>query len=268
MSVQRFVLLGEAVALARSRNLTDRRRALYLARAANYGGTGWETLQRSETETVIFVFGSIHDENLLDAVREATGRLVVQIDCPAGGESGLALRIGRELLKRDSLGVVTGACTSAANWILAGCRRRVARPNAEFRVHAIKAATCGTAPELRTAASDLETSLTEFVAFFSERTGQPHDQVAQWFTGPDAVFTASEAQALGFVDCIAEAIADDPVKPEFERLSVDHSALADELARSLISLNAPKSSRLFSDVVAWLSEPCPPAGVASGGHLL
>lgn len=248
--IERAVILAEACALAGSGE--NKLRAVALARAYNYTSSPWWTyLGGCNDDRTYFVFGSISDggEKFIAEMENCPGRITVQIDSP-GGDTAEALKVGRWLAARgNSVAIVTGNCSSAANIILAGGEQRVAQIESKFMLHAIQLAVCGTAPTLRANAGRLEVWSAEVSAFLSERFNQPLARVQSWLSGSEVYFNPAEAQSLGMVHRITPAAIARPVKPP-EAVQTD-DWLAMELCRALRKLDVSGEAR--EQLRAWLT---------------
>lgn len=245
MSNSSYIAIAEAVELAKTHRAGDKPRAIALARSYNYNmPTWWSYTGANFFGSKFFIFGMIADgaEHLIEAMEQCQGRVTILIDC-AGGDTNTALKIGRWLAAQGRCtAIVTGRCESAANLILAGCARRCAVPGAGFMLHAIKLATCGTAPQLRAQANALDGYVAEAVEFLAARTGQPINHVSALLTGPEFNFNTAEAVAFNLIHEVASedkrangalnlilGNADTPPAPYDD-------ALAYELARALCKL--------------------------------
>jgi ATP-dependent protease ClpP protease subunit len=253
----RYIALAEAIELAKTHRATPR--AIALARSYNYNMETWWSYTRQDfSGTEFFIFGMISDgvERFIEQLKTCTGKLIFRIDSP-GGDTSPALTLARWIAKRGNCtGIVSGRCESAACLILAGCARRCAVPGAVFMLHAIKLATCGTAPQLRAQANYLDGYVAEASDFLAVCTGRPLNHVSALLTGPELYLNTAEAVAFGLIhEVVSESprASGDFKLPTGSALPAFDDSLAYELAQALARLRVKDKEMILQCLPDWLT---------------
>jgi ATP-dependent protease ClpP protease subunit len=245
-----FLALSEASRLVMEGTPAGRRRAVALVRSTNLG-TWWQVRSYNGETTRISVFGTISDDTLRQQLPGIAGGIELQLDDVPGGDAYAAMELARVLSERRAVGIVTGDCASAANIMLAGCERRIATTDATFMLHAIRCATCSTAPELRCEADALDAKVGAISDYFAARLGISRARAEAYWTGPDVILNATEAKAIGLIHEIIPTITrkESHQSPHF----LDDESLAFEMAVALQKLNVRDKSALRSRIQPWLA---------------
>jgi ATP-dependent protease ClpP protease subunit len=161
----------------------------------------WKLIRQHNGAARLCIFNEIgiFEPSIEPLLQELEGLREITLAIDSQGGSGChALRLYRELRGRCPLAVVTGHCLSAAVIIMLAAERREIVPAGRVMIHGATEAVFGTADFLATRAAALGKANSEFAALISERTGQPADVVAGWFTR-DTWFDADEAWHAGLV---------------------------------------------------------------------
>ena len=173
-----------------------------------------------ENGCCIMLYGDIGDWGAVrpeDIVRELMSaehegrRIDVRINS-VGGEVYAALAIFNALRSsRAEITIYIDCLAASAASIIAGCGRPVQiADNGRLMIHRIRTETFGTADEIRTCATEVESLESVLVDIYARRTGLAPEAIrATYFDGQDHWLTAEEALHLGFVDGIFAA--GDPV---------------------------------------------------------
>lgn len=156
---------------------------------------------------VVDVAGTIEDAmpSVVAAIADATiskvPTLVLAIDSPGGLiDESLAVANAIMAFKGHTVGVVVGACDSAATTVLAACRERHAPVTAQFLVHASWTAPTGRG-EMTLALIESKRAVfknydARVRAFMSERCGK---DFAKFYNGADHILSAHQAHAAGLL---------------------------------------------------------------------
>ncbi|MEY5019063.1 MAG: hypothetical protein RLZ22_151 [Verrucomicrobiota bacterium] len=163
----------------------------------------------------------------------ADHEIVLKIHSP-GGEvfDGNAIF---NALKRHPGGVtveIEGLAASMATVIsLAGAPVKMAA-NGFYMIHNPWGVAMGDAEEMRDQAALLEKIREGMIAAYSAKSGQEPEQIAAWMDA-ETWFTATEAQAAGFVDEVTDSLALAASTNKFSRLAKFRNAPSDLTARSV-----------------------------------
>lgn len=163
----------------------------------------------------------------------ADHEIVLKIHSP-GGEvfDGNAIF---NALKRHPGGVtveIEGLAASMATVIsLAGAPVKMAA-NGFYMIHNPWGVAMGDADEMRDQAALLEKIREGMIAAYSAKSGQEPEQIAAWMDA-ETWFTATEAQAAGFVDEVTDSLALAASTNKFSRLAKFRNAPSDLTARSV-----------------------------------
>lgn len=254
MNFQNLVALGEAASIVRTGDRFAKIRALSVLRATSWGTSlWWEVSHVRRDEAEVFIFGGIYDSSLLEKLQSlGDRRLILRFDC-SGGDANVAVPVGSFLAEREnpSLGIVTANCSSAANFVLAGCTRRTARPDAKFMTHGVRQSVTGMAPELRRAADELDVTTGEIVSWFAAQIRRPLPEVQTLWAGEEKYFDADEAKAAGLIDDVIEPLGEEPATPKATRIFQDDEGLATELAKALATLSVADKKTVYETLLPW-----------------
>lgn len=173
----------------------------------------------SDQPAEIFIYGDIGDSWAEESVTAAQFvRDLAAIDAPAlnvrinsyGGAVSDALAIYNALQRHRATvnTFVDGVAISAASLIAMAGETVSMAENALLMVHGPSALAAGNADTMREAADLLDKFSAAMAPSYAAKTGKPvRDMLALLTDGEDHWYTATEAQAAGFADEIAPAVA-------------------------------------------------------------
>jgi ATP-dependent Clp protease protease subunit len=174
---------------------------------------------------VVVLDGVLDDDNgmliaaqlLTLAAEEPSADIALWIHSPGGSvPSMLAIRDVMSLVPCDVSTLAIGLACSAGQFLLSAgaAGKRAALPHARILLHQGSAGIGGSAVEVEVQADDLRHMRETVLGLISADTGQPVDRLFE-DSLHDRWFTATQAQAYGFVDAVVSSF--DQVMPARRR---------------------------------------------------
>ncbi len=140
---------------------------------------------------------------------EGKDTLKVRLHTPGGSViDGNLIANTLKSLNRPIHIIVDGLAASMGAVLLAYADKVSIRKNAFIMIHEPKGGVHGTADDLRSVASVLESMRNNFIDVFVSRTKKAKEDVVKWMTG-DNWFDALKAKAEGLADIIEDAVIPD-----------------------------------------------------------
>ena len=138
----------------------------------------------------------------VDAIKGHKGPIDIQMSSP-GGSVMEALAISSEIRRIDNTVdcYINAQSASAATLVALACDRVLMSSSALFAIHNSWQCMCGNAAEMRTQAELLDKIDNILVNEYVYKSGEKPETIRNWMS-EEKVFSASEAEDVGFVDKI------------------------------------------------------------------
>lgn len=149
-----------------------------------------------------------HDDDVINAkdIRECletvTDDIVIKLNSP-GGDVFEGIEIYNYLKDHPSNVTVevTGLAASAATFIVAGADEVIMNVGTSLMIHEASTFAWGNKKDIQKTLNALETIDDSILAIYTNRTGQPVDQLREWMN-EEKWFTADEAVEYGFANSV------------------------------------------------------------------
>ena len=171
----------------------------------------------------------------LDAVSED---IVIKLNSP-GGDVFEGIEIYNYLKDHPSNVTVevTGVAASAATFIVAGADEVIMNIGTSLMIHEASTFAWGNKSDIQKTLNALETIDDSILSIYSEKTGQPNEQLEEWMN-EEKWFTADEAVEFGFADSVKRD-NDEPIESEESIEDIINSKVAIAMAAFSNALEKP-----------------------------
>ena len=171
----------------------------------------------------------------LDAVSED---IVIKLNSP-GGDVFEGIEIYNYLKDHPSniTVEVTGVAASAATFIVAGADEVIMNIGTSLMIHEASTFAWGNKSDIQKTLNALETIDDSILSIYSEKTGQPNEQLEEWMN-EEKWFTADEAVEFGFADSVKRD-NDEPIESEESIEDIINSKVAIAMAAFSNALEKP-----------------------------
>lgn len=171
----------------------------------------------------------------LDAVSED---IIIKLNSP-GGDVFEGIEIYNYLKDHPSNVTVevTGVAASAATFIVAGADEVIMNIGTSLMIHEASTFAWGNKSDIQKTLNALETIDDSILSIYSEKTGQPNEQLEEWMN-EEKWFTADEAVEFGFADSVKRD-NDEPIESEESIEDIINSKVAIAMAAFSNALEKP-----------------------------
>ena len=171
----------------------------------------------------------------LDAVSED---IIIKLNSP-GGDVFEGIEIYNYLKDHPSNVTVevTGVAASAATFIVAGADEVIMNIGTSLMIHEASTFAWGNKSDIQKTLNALETIDDSILSIYSEKTGQPNEQLEEWMN-EEKWFTADEAVEFGFADSVKRD-NDEPIESEESIEDIINSKVAIAMAAFSDALEKP-----------------------------
>ncbi|WP_458523901.1 head maturation protease, ClpP-related [Vibrio parahaemolyticus] len=144
----------------------------------------------------------INAKDIRESLETVTDDIVIKLNSP-GGDVFEGIEIYNYLKDHPSNVTVevTGLAASAATFIVAGADEVIMNVGTSLMIHEASTFAWGNKKDIQKTLNALETIDDSILAIYTNRTGQPVDQLREWMN-EEKWFTADEAVEYGFANSV------------------------------------------------------------------